>query len=160
LQAIHYRANNRLAGMGVGDVRFSALNGLNSDIMPFPLCQQRTFMTPCCGSGTMAEHTELERLLRTPRRHMDMRSRTNELERMSKGLAKAHGVVPYYSKTTALFRTIEREGCNDGMPSSPQGPPKARDICRTVMVLGEKVESRPIMPDIVSLQWFPSYGVR
>ena len=91
---------------------------------------------------------------------MNMPTSINKLERAPKGLAKAHRIVPYYWKAAASFWPIKREGRNDGVSSDLQGPLKARDIRRTVMVLGEEVESRPIVPDIVSLRWLPNGGVR
>ena len=86
---------------------------------------------------------------------MSMPPRTNKLERTPKGLAKAHGIVPHYWKAAASLWPIKREGRNDGVPSNLQGSLKARDIRRTVTVLGEEVKRRPIMPDVVSLQRLP-----
>ena len=86
---------------------------------------------------------------------MGLLSRTDKLELTPKGVAKVRGVVPHYLKTTAPLWTIRREGCNDGMPSSLQSPPEAREIRRTVILLGEEVKGRPIVPDVIGLQRLP-----
>ena len=91
---------------------------------------------------------------------MGLLSRTKKLERPPKSSAKARGIVPHDLETTAPLRTIEREGRNDGVPSSLQRQPEARDICRTVFFLGQKVKRCPIMPDVVSLGRCPNCGVR
>ena len=82
---------------------------------------------------------------------MGMPSRINKLERAPKGFAKARGIIPHYLKATASLWTIEREGRDDGVPSNFQGPPKSRDVRRTVMFLGEEMEGGPIMPDVIRL---------
>ena len=84
----------------------------------------------------------------------------NKLERATKGLTKAHRIVPHHWKAAASLWPIKREGRNDGAPSNLQGQLKARDIRRTVTVLGEEVERRSIMPDVVSPQWLPDCSVR
>ena len=80
-----------------------------------------------CGLGVMAEHTELKRLVRTPRRRMGILSPINKLERATKGLAKAHRIVPHYWKAAASFWPIKREGRNDCVASDLQGSLKAYD---------------------------------
>jgi len=91
---------------------------------------------------------------------MSMLPSINKLERATKGLAKAHRIVPHHWKAAASFWPIKREGRNDGVPSDLQGPLKARDIRRTVTVLGEEVECCSIMPDVVSPQRLPDCSVR
>jgi len=91
---------------------------------------------------------------------MSMTPSIDKLERATQGLAKAHRIVPHYRKATASFRSIERKGRNDCVPSDFQGSLKARDIRSTVMVLDEEVEGRPIMPNVVSLQRLPDCSIR
>ena len=91
---------------------------------------------------------------------MSMPTSVDKPERAPEGLAKALRIVPHDWKAAASFWPIKREGRNDSVSSALQGPLEARDIRRTVMVLGEEVESRPIMPDIVSLQRLPNCDVR
>ena len=67
---------------------------------------------------------------------MDMPSRIDKLERGPKSFAKACRIVPHYLKATALLRTIKREGRNDSVPSNLQGPPKPRDVRRTIIFFG------------------------
>jgi hypothetical protein len=82
---------------------------------------------------------------------MSMSPRVNKLEGATKGLAKAHRIVPHYGKAAASFRSIERKGGNDCVPSDFQGSLKAGDIRSTVTVLGEEMEGGPIMPDVICL---------
>ena len=79
---------------------------------------------------------------------MSMLPSVNKLERPTQGLAKACRIVPHYRKAAASFRSIERKGRNDCVPSF-QGSLKANDVGSTVTVLGEEVERRPIMPNVV-----------
>jgi hypothetical protein len=46
------------------------------------------------------------------------------------------------------------------MPSDLQGSLKAHDISSTVTVLGEEVEGRPIMPNVVNLHRLPDCSIR
>jgi hypothetical protein len=86
---------------------------------------------------------------------MSMLSRINKLKSASKGFAKAHGIVPRYLKTTAPLWTIEREGRNDCVSPDLQGSLKTGDIRGMVTLLSEKVERRPIMPNLVCLLGLP-----
>jgi len=91
---------------------------------------------------------------------MSMLPCINKLERPTQRLAKARRIVAYDSKAAASFRSIERKGRNDGVPSHFQGSLKARDIGGAVTLLGEKVKRRPIMPDVVSLSRLPDGSIR
>jgi hypothetical protein len=91
---------------------------------------------------------------------MSMPPSSNKLEGATKGLAKAHRIVPHYRKAAASFRSIERKGRDDCMPSDLQGSLKAHDISSTVTVLGEEVEGRPIMPNVVNLHRLPDCSIR
>lgn len=84
----------------------------------------------------------------------------NKLERPTQGLAKAHRIVPHDRKAAASFRSIERKGRNDCVPSGLQSSLKAQEISSTVTVVGEEVESRPIMPNVVNLHRFPHGSIR
>ena len=90
---------------------------------------------------------------------MSMPPSINKLKYAAKGLAKAHSIVPHHWKAAASFWSIKREGRNDGVPSDLQSQFKARDIRRTVTVLGEEVERCSIMPDVVSPQRLPDCSV-
>ena len=84
----------------------------------------------------------------------------NKLECPTQRLAKAHGIVPHDRKAAASFRSIGCKGRNDGVPSGLQSSLKARDIRGTVTVVGEEVESCPIMPNVVNLHRFPDCSIR
>lgn len=84
----------------------------------------------------------------------------NELERATKGLTEARSIVPHDGKAAASFRSVERKGGNDCVPSDLQGPSEARDIRSTVTLLGEEMKRRPIVPDVVSLQRLPGCCIR
>ncbi len=91
---------------------------------------------------------------------MNMSPSISELERAPEGLAKTRGIVSHHGQAAASFWPVEREGGNDGVPSDLKGSFKARDIRRSVTFLGEKVECRPIMPDVVSFLRLPNCSVR
>ena len=91
---------------------------------------------------------------------MSMPPSINKPERATQGLAKAPGIVPHSWEAAASLWPIKREGRNDGVPSNLQGPLKVCDIRGTITVLGEEVERRPIMPNVVSLQRLPDCSVR
>jgi hypothetical protein len=84
----------------------------------------------------------------------------NELESPTEGLTKACRIVPYYGEAAASFWPIECESGDDRAPSNHQCSFKARDIRSTVTVLGEELERRPIMPNVVCLQRLPDCNVR
>jgi len=91
---------------------------------------------------------------------MSMSPRLHKLEGATKGLAKAHRIVPHHGQATASFWPINREGRDDCVPPDLQGAIKARDIRSTVTVLGEEMESGPIMPDVICLWRLPDCSVR
>lgn len=91
---------------------------------------------------------------------MSMPPSINKLERATKGPAKTHRLVSHHWKAAASLWPIKREGGNDSIPSDLQGPLKARDIRRTVTILGKEVERCSIMPNVVSPQRLPGCSVR
>jgi hypothetical protein len=83
----------------------------------------------------------------------------NKLEEGANELPKARRIVPHHGQAAAAFWPIERESGNDGITSDPFGSLKARDICGAITLLGEEVERRPIMPDVVCALGLPGCGV-
>jgi len=84
----------------------------------------------------------------------------NELERAPEGLTEARSIVPHDGKAAASFRSVERKGGNDCVPSDFQGPSETRDIRSTVTLLGQEMKGRPIVPNIVSLRRLPGCCIR
>ncbi len=107
-----------------------------------------------------AKQTELERLLRPPRRRVNMPTRINQLNVRPRVWPRLTVSISHDWKAAAPFRPIKREGRNDGAPSDFQTAFEARDIRGTVMVLGEEMEGRPIVPDVICLRWLPDCRVR
>src|SRR5437660_532401 len=86
---------------------------------------------------------------------MRMPPRIDQLERPAQGVAQADWIVSLHGQAAAALRSIGRKGRDDGVPSRLQGSPKARDIGGPVALLGEEVEGRPVMPDVVALRRLP-----
>jgi len=49
----------------------------------------------------------------------------------------------------------DREGADNNVSAGFDRLLQARDVCRTIIGVGEEVESRAIVPDVVGLRWVP-----
>ncbi len=70
---------------------------------------------------------------------------------VAKLLTEARCVVTDDGQAAATFGAIQCERGDDGVTSNLQGSLKARDIGGAVMLLGEEMERRPIMPNVIRL---------
>src|SRR4051812_36761304 len=120
----------------------------------------RTKATACGpGSAFAPEYAELEDLPGTPRGRVLVPLRVDQLERGAKRSPQARAVIAGDRQAAALFRPVEREGGDDGVPADFQAASEARDIGDAVFLVGEKVERRPVVPDVVSLHRLPDRGI-
>jgi hypothetical protein len=83
-----------------------------------------------------------------------------KLQPATEGLSESVGVIAHYWQTAAPFWPAECEGGDNGVPSDFQGSLRACNIRSTVILFGEEVERRSIMPKVVCLRWLPDRGVR
>lgn len=66
----------------------------------------------------------------------------------SKRFAQAFGVMPRDRQPAALLRAVKRESADDGVAAGPQRAPKPGGIGGLIGGGGQKVERRPVMPNI------------
>ena len=85
--------------------------------------------------------------------------RVDQLEHGTERLSKARAVIAGDRQAAALFRAVQREGSDDGVPPDFQAAPEAGDVSGAIVRFGEKVERRPVVPDIVALYRLKGRGV-
>src|SRR6185437_16941264 len=94
------------------------------------------------------EGAELEVLHRLPWRRVPVPPLVHQLEVGSEKLANGFGTMPRHWQAAAFFRTIEREGADDGMATRLQRLPKATDIGCLLFGCTEEVKGGAVVPDI------------
>ena len=87
-------------------------------------------------------------------------SGVNQPKSGTERLPETRGVVTRDGQAAAFFRAIQRESGDDGVSASFQTARKALDIGGTVFLIGEKVERRPVVPDVISLYRLPNRDIR
>src|SRR5947207_982183 len=112
------------------------------------------------GSTLAPEYAELEDLPGIPRGRVFVPLRMHQLERGAERLSQARAVIAGDRQAAALFRAVEREGSDDGVPADFQAAPEAGDVGGAIACVGEKVKRRPVVPDIVGLGRFKGRRVR
>src|SRR4051812_24045296 len=111
------------------------------------------------GSRHALKNAELEMLSRAPWRVVLAPLAVQQLEAGPERLTKAGRVVALDRQATAFLGAIQCEGGDDGVAADRQGLPEAGDIGRAVACLGEKVERRPVVPDIIPPGRLPIRGI-
>ena len=91
---------------------------------------------------------------------MRVPSGMNQPESRTERLPEARGVVTRDGQPAAFFRAVQRESGDDGVTAGFQTVRKARDIGGAVFLVGEKVERRPVVPDVVWLHRLPDRDIR
>ena len=72
-----------------------------------------------------------------------------QLERATKLSMQGVGGVSHHRQTTALQWAVGREGGNDDMAARLHGVAYLRDIGGAVVWVGQEVEYRAVMPDVI-----------
>src|SRR6185312_5716733 len=110
-------------------------------------------------SALAAKYAELENLVRAPGRCVFVPLGVNRQKPGTERLREARCVVTRDRQTAAFFRAIERESRDDGVSAGFQTAHEARDIGGAVFFVGEKVERRPVVPDVLSPRRLPDRGI-
>src|SRR5438874_13523355 len=92
------------------------------------------------GSAFVPEYAELNDLPGVPRGRVFVPLCVHQLERGAKRPAQARAVIAGDRQAAALFRAVEREGSDDGVPADFQAAPEAGDVGGAIACVGEKVK--------------------
>src|SRR6476661_6064275 len=106
-----------------------------------------------------AERAELKFLRCAPWRGVLMPPAVNQFKALPQRCRQTVGVVTADDKAAASFRTVGREGPDNGMPAQTQGAAEPDNIGSLIGRVGEKMEGRPVVPDIVALRRLPGGDV-
>src|SRR5882672_9766220 len=101
------------------------------------------------------ENAELKPLNGTPRCCVFMSTGIDQPKPFSQLRRKARRVVSVDGQSAASFRAVDREAADDNVSAGFDRLLQARDVCRAVAAVGEEVEGRPIVPDVIGLGWLP-----
>src|SRR5690348_4106224 len=99
----------------------------------------------------MTETAKLKVLDRAPRCRVLMLPGQLEFKLSSQDLADAGGVVPEDGKPAASFWPVGGECANDHVSARTDDSPDALRVCGSIARIGQKVESRAIMPYVIDL---------
>ncbi len=96
---------------------------------------------------------KLEFLRAPARRYVRMAHGADQPESWAEQGCEAGGIVARHREAAAFFRTIGREGADDGKAAAPQGLAERPHIGPLVFGLVEKMQRCAIMPEIIKLCW-------
>jgi len=80
-----------------------------------------------------------------------MRPRADQAEAVAEGRGQRFRAVADDREATATFGTVKREGRDDRMRARTQSAAQRLQIGRAIVGIGEEVENRAIVPEVVLL---------